>query len=84
METLDITSICLSAITLLSLISTLIYRSVREEKRKDSNNDKHQWVVIEKMIDYYNSKMEAMCKSITDLFKRIKSLDSKVEEIKEN
>lgn len=75
METLDITSIVISCITLLTLLVNVVYKSIKNNQIKDTNNDKKQWDTIDKLITGLLNKQEEMCKTLTKMFRRIKKLE---------
>ncbi len=75
METLDITSIVISCITLLTLLVNVVYKSIKNNQNKDFNNDKKQWETIDKLITGLLNKQEEMCKTLTKIFRRIKKLE---------
>ena len=75
MGTLDITSIVISCITLLTLLVNVVYKSIKNNQNKDFNNDKKQWETIDKLITGLLNKQEEMCKTLTKMFKRIKKLE---------
>lgn len=72
MQTLDITSIIISCITLATLIINVIFSTIKRSQDKDNNNDIKQWDTIDKLITGLLNKQEEMCKTITKMFKRIK------------
>lgn len=75
METLDITSIVIGCITLLTLLVNVVYKSIKNNQNKDFNNDKKQWETIDKLITGLLNKQEEMCKTLTKMFRRIKKLE---------
>lgn len=75
MNVLDLTTIILSAITLITLLVNVIYKSIRQVQSKDFNNDKKQWETIDKLITGLLNKQEEMCKTLTKMFRRIKKLE---------
>ena len=75
MQTLDITSIIISCITLATLITNVIFSTIKRSQDKDSNNDSKQWATIDKLITGLLNKQEEMCKTITKMFKRIKKIE---------
>lgn len=75
MNGLDLTTIILSAITLITLLVNVIYKSIRQVQSKDFNNDKKQWETIDKLITGLLNKQEEMCKTLTKMFRRIKKLE---------
>lgn len=75
MTSLDITSIILSCITLATVITNVIFSSIKRSQYKDSNNDKKQWETIDKLITGLLNKQEEMCKTLTKMFRRIKKLE---------
>lgn len=75
MESLDITSIVISCITLITLLVNVIYKGIKNNQIKDGNNDKKQWDTIDKLITGLLNKQEEMCKTLTKMFRRIKKLE---------
>lgn len=75
MTTLDLTSIILSCITLATVITNVIFSTIKRSQYKDSNNDIKQWETIDKLITGLLNKQEEMCKTITKMFKRIKKIE---------
>lgn len=75
MTSVDITSIILSCITLATVITNVIFSSIKRSQYKDSNNDKKQWETIDKLITGLLNKQEEMCKTLTKMFRRIKKLE---------
>lgn len=75
MNVLDLTTIILAAITLITLLVNVIYKSIRQVQSKDFNNDKKQWETIDKLITGLLNKQEEMCKTLTKMFRRIKKLE---------
>lgn len=75
MNGLDITSIILSCITLITLIVNVIYQGVKQSQKKDYNNDIKQWETIDKLITGLLQKQEDMCKTLTKMFRRIKKIE---------
>lgn len=75
MQTLDITSIIISCITLATLIINVIFSAIKRSQDKDTNNDSKQWDTIDKLITGLLNKQEEMCKTITKMFKRIKKIE---------
>lgn len=75
MNGLDLTTIIISAITLITLLVNVIYKGIKEAQAKDSNNDKKQWETIDKLITGLLDKQEQMCKTLTKLFQRVKKME---------
>lgn len=75
MESLDVTSIVISCITLITLLINVIYKGIKNNQIKDGNNDKKQWDTIDKLITGLLNKQEEMCKTLTKMFRRIKKLE---------
>lgn len=75
MNGLDITSIILSCVTLITLIVNVIYQGVKQAQKKDYNNDIKQWETIDKLITGLLQKQEDMCKTLTKMFRRIKKIE---------
>ena len=75
MTTLDLTSIILSCITLATVITNVIFSTIKRSQYKDNNNDIKQWETIDKLITGLLNKQEEMCKTITKMFKRIKKIE---------
>lgn len=75
MESLDITSIVISCITLITVLVNVIYKGIKNNQIKDGNNDKKQWETIDKLITGLLNKQEEMCKTLTKMFRRIKKLE---------
>lgn len=78
MNSLDITSIILSCITLISLIINLIFSTIKRVQNKDSDNDIKQWETIDKLITGLLNKQEEMCKTLTKMFRRIKKMEENI------
>lgn len=77
MNGLDLTTIIISSITLITLLVNVIYKIIRQVQAKDFNNDKKQWETIDKLITGLLNKQEEMCKTLTKMFRRIKKLEKK-------
>lgn len=75
MNGLDLTTIIISSITLITLLVNVIYKIIRQIQSKDFNNDKKQWETIDKLITGLLNKQEEMCKTLTKMFRRIKKLE---------
>lgn len=75
MNGLDLTTIIISSITLITLLVNIIYKIIRQVQSKDFNNDKKQWETIDKLITGLLNKQEEMCKTLTKMFRRIKKLE---------
>lgn len=75
MNGLDLTTIIISSITLITLLVNVIYKIIRQVQSKDFNNDKKQWETIDKLITGLLNKQEEMCKTLTKMFRRIKKLE---------
>lgn len=72
MNGLDLTTIIISTITLITLLVNVIYKCIKNNQYKDTNNDKKQWETIDKLITGLLNKQEEMCKTLTKMFRRIK------------
>lgn len=75
MNGLDLTTIIISSITLITLLVNVIFKIIRQVQSKDFNNDKKQWETIDKLITGLLNKQEEMCKTLTKMFRRIKKLE---------
>lgn len=75
MNGLDIGTIILCCITLVSTIVNGIISISKKNQEKDSKNDEKQWEVIDKLIQGMMNKQEQICKTLTKLFKRVKEIE---------
>lgn len=72
MQTLDITTIILAVISVVSNVLSALFALIRRKEKQEAKNDKAQWELTNKLINNLIKKQDDTCKTLTAIAKNNK------------